>query len=153
MGIDFIGLIKIDKNDKVWISYNFLSRAGVSIYDGTSIRNFELNDQLSSPMVITTKYIPYGDRMLFFTESGVDVDASTRNADPHGAEVFEHNMHVGRLAEDAHVGQHAVIDEVMRAASVAAIFLASEFSPLCLFDFAGDGCDDDVALQANARAL
>jgi len=68
----FVYDIEIDKNDKVWISYNFLSRAGVSIYDGATIRDFEFNKKLSSPVVITTKYIPYGDRMLFLTENGVD---------------------------------------------------------------------------------
>ena len=68
-------------------------------------------------------------------------------------EVFEHHMRVGRLAQDAHVRQDAVVDQVVRAESVAAIFLAFEFAPLGLFDFAGNGGDDDVALQLDARAL
>jgi signal transduction histidine kinase/ligand-binding sensor domain-containing protein len=68
----FVYDLEIDKNDKVWISYNFWSRSGIQLYDGSTIRDFEFNHKLSSPVVITTKYIPYGDRMLFLTENGVD---------------------------------------------------------------------------------
>lgn len=68
----FVFDIEIDKNDKVWISYNSWSRTGVAIYDGATVRDFEFNNKLSSPVVITTKYIPYGDRMLFLTANGVD---------------------------------------------------------------------------------
>ncbi len=67
--------------------------------------------------------------------------------------MFEHDMRVGGLAENAHIGQDAVIDEVVGAVSVAAIFFALEIAPLRFFDFAGDGGNDHVALQADARAL
>ena len=88
-----------------------------------------------------------------FTERRVDVDAGAGDADPERSEMFEHNVHVGGLAENAHVGQDAVIDQIMGAVSVAAIFFALEISPLRFFDFAGDGGNNDVALQADARAL
>src|SRR5258705_8784630 len=41
----------------------------------------------------------------------------------------------------------------MGAISVAAVFLAFEFAPLRLFDFASDGRDDYVTLQPHARTL
>ncbi len=88
-----------------------------------------------------------------FAESGVDVNAGARNSHPHRAEVFEDNAHVGRLAKDAHVRQHAVFDQVVRAASVAAVFFAPEFATLRLFDFARNGRDDDVAFQSYSGAL
>src|SRR6266850_2402835 len=67
--------------------------------------------------------------------------------------MFEHDAHVGGLAKDAHVRQYAVVDEVVGAVPVTAVFLAFEFTPLRLFDFAGNGSDDDVALQAYAGVL
>ncbi len=67
--------------------------------------------------------------------------------------MFENDVHVGGFAENAHVGQHAVIHQVVRAVSIAAIFLALEFTPLRFFDFAGDGGNDDIAFQSHARAL
>ena len=67
--------------------------------------------------------------------------------------MFENDTHVGGLAENAHVGQHAMIDEIVRAVSVTAVFFAFEFTPLRFFDFAGDGGDDDISFQAHTRAL
>ncbi len=61
--------------------------------------------------------------------------------------MFENDLHVGGLAENAHVGQHAVVHQVVRAHSVAAVFSAMEFSPLRFFDFPCDRGDDDVAFQ------
>ena len=88
-----------------------------------------------------------------FAERGVDVDARAGNADPHGAKVFENDAHVGGLAEDAHIRKHAAVNEVMRAKTVAPIFFALVFAPLCLFDFASHRGDDDVALEPDACAL
>ena len=61
--------------------------------------------------------------------------------------------HVGRLTEDAHVGQDAVIHQVVRAVSIATIFFALEIAPLRFFDFARNGSDDHVALQPHTSAL
>jgi len=62
-------------------------------------------------------------------------------------------LHVRGLAEDAHVRQNAVIDEVMRAHAVAAKFLADEFiAPLRLLNFADDGGDGDVSFELYAGA-
>src|SRR4029077_13073766 len=88
-----------------------------------------------------------------FAEGGVHINSGTRDAHPHGAEMFEYDTHVGGLAENTHVGQHAMIDEIVRAVSVTAVFFAFEFTPLRFFDFAGDGGDDDVAFQAHTGAL
>src|SRR5260370_15589781 len=62
-------------------------------------------------------------------------------------------MHVGGLAENAHVGQDSVIHEVVRAVSIAAVLFAFKFTPLRFFDFAGDGGNDDISPHAHSRAL
>ena len=64
----------------------------------------------------------------------------------------EHELHVGRFTEDAHIGKDAVIDQMVRADSIAAIFLADKFiAPLRFFDFAHHSRDEDISLQANPR--
>src|ERR1700758_5219604 len=88
-----------------------------------------------------------------FAKRGVHVNSGTRDSYPHGTEMLEDNVHVGWLPEDAHVGQNAVIHEVMSAKSVSAIFFALELSPLGLFNLARHCGNDDVALQANAGTL
>ena len=45
-----------------------------------------------------------------FRERGVHINSGARDAHPHRAEVLENDMHVGGFAEDAHVGQNAVVD-------------------------------------------
>ena len=67
--------------------------------------------------------------------------------------MFEHQFHVRRLAQDAHVRQNAVIDQIMRAESVAAIFLAFKIPPLGFFDFAGHRGNDEVALESDSGFL
>jgi len=67
--------------------------------------------------------------------------------------MFEHNMCVGRLTEDAHIRQDAVIHQVVRAVSITTIFYALEIAPLRFFDFARNGSNDHVALQAHTSAL
>src|SRR5271165_2409129 len=54
-------------------------------------------------------------------ERGVDIHARNRNAHPKRAVVFENNLHVGGFTQDADVGQHSVIDKVMRAHTIAAV--------------------------------
>ncbi len=84
--------------------------------------------------------------MLSARESGVDVVAARGEAHPNSAVMAEHQLHVRGLSENAHVRQNAVIDEMMRAHTVAAKFPADEFiAPLCLLDFADDSGDRNVA--------
>ena len=45
-----------------------------------------------------------------FAKRGVDVDPGAGYAHPHGAEVLEDNVHIGGLAQNAHVRQNAVVD-------------------------------------------
>src|SRR5437588_12135182 len=67
--------------------------------------------------------------------------------------MLEDDVHVGWFAQDAHVGQNAVIHQVMSAKSVSAKFFALELSPLGLFNLTRHCGNDDVALQANAGTL
>src|SRR5260370_26540363 len=58
------------------------------------------------------------DGIPFFAalaEGGVHINSGTLHAHPHGAEMFELDPHVGGLTKNAHVLQHAVIDEIVRA--------------------------------------
>ena len=65
----------------------------------------------------------------------------------------KNELHVGRLAQDAHVGQDAVVHKMVRANAIAAIFLADELvAPLRFFDFAGDGGDGYVAIKFDSGA-
>src|SRR5262249_24816463 len=88
-----------------------------------------------------------------FAESGVYVDAGAGNADPHGTKMFEDNAEVGGLAENAHVGKYAMVNEIVSAEAIAAIFLALVLAPLRLFDFARYRSDDHVALEPDSCAL
>ena len=55
---------------------------------------------------------------------------------PERAEVAEHELALGRLAEDAHVRDAAVRDEVARAGRVAAVLGALRVALLRLLDLA-----------------
>src|SRR5262249_7641358 len=88
-----------------------------------------------------------------FTERRVYVNSSARDAHPHGAEVFEYKFHVGGLAENAHIGQDAVIDQIMGAETIAAILFALEIAPLGFFNFASHGGDYEIAFQAHSSFL
>ena len=74
-------------------------------------------------------------------ERGVDERPARRDPQPERAEVAEHDLVLGRLAEDAHVGDAAVRDEVARAGRVAAVLGALRVAPLRLLDLARDGRD------------
>ena len=76
-----------------------------------------------------------------------------RDAHPQRPEVAEHELRLGRLAEDAHVGDAAVRDEVARPGRVAAELGALRVAPLRLLDLAADGRDEQVAAQPHARVL
>ena len=67
--------------------------------------------------------------------------------------MFQHYPHIRWLAKNAHIGQHTVIYKIMSPSSIAAIFFALEFTPLRLFDFSRNRCDDHVAPESDARAL
>ncbi len=68
----YINDIEIDNNDNIWICYRLGARLGVDLIKTSKHEVFKMNDQLSSPIVISAKYIPYGNRMLLFTKNGVD---------------------------------------------------------------------------------
>src|SRR5580698_2736353 len=67
--------------------------------------------------------------------------------------MFENNLHVGGLAQDANIRQHTVIHQIVRTHAVAAILAPAELSPLCFFDFSSDGGKDNVTLKLYTRAL
>ena len=75
------------------------------------------------------------------------------DAQPERAEVAEHDLALGRLAEQAHVGDAAVRDEVARAGRVAAVLRALRLAVLGLLDLAADGGDQHVAAQPHAGIL
>ena len=56
------------------------------------------------------------------------------DAQPERAVVAEHDLALGRLAEQAHVGDAAVRDEVARAGRVAAVLRALRVAVLRLLD-------------------
>src|SRR6185437_10971830 len=71
---------------------------------------------------------PY-DRILVQApggEGGVDEGPGGGDPGPHRAEVAEHDPLLGRLAEDAHVGDAAVRRQVAAARRVAAELAAAE---------------------------
>ncbi len=83
-------------------------------------------------------------------ERGVDEVPLGPDAQPERAEVAEHDLALGRLAEDAHVGDAAVADEVAGARGVAAVLRALRLAVLGLLDLAADRRDHDVAAQRDA---
>src|SRR6187397_1344013 len=63
-----------------------------------------------------------------------------------------HNdLRLGRFAENAHVRDTPVRDEVARARRVAAVLGALRVAVLRLLDLAGDGGDHDVATEPDSR--
>src|SRR5690242_1693310 len=88
-----------------------------------------------------------------FAKRSVHVNSSAGDTNPERSKMLENDVSVGRFAEDAHVGQDAVIYQIVRAISVAAIFLALEVSPLRFFDFSCDGCNDHIAFETHTRTL
>ena len=70
---------------------------------------------------------------LALAERRVDEVAVHADAQPERAEVAEHDLALGRLAEEAHVGDAAVRDEIARAGGVAAVLRARCASPYCVF--------------------
>ncbi len=82
------------------------------------------------------------------------VVAVHRETDPNRTVMAENQLQIGGFAENTHVGEHAVVHEMMRADTIAAKFLADEFvAPLRFLDFADHGCDDQVALKLHSSAL
>jgi len=67
--------------------------------------------------------------------------------------VGEHELVLGRLAEDAEVGGAAVRDEVPGPGRIAAVLRSLGVALLGLLDFARDTGDHQVALQPYARFL
>ncbi len=94
------------------------------------------------------------DRVLVplpLAERRVDERALRRDPQPQRAEVTEDDLRLGRLAEDAHVRDAPVRDEVARAGRVAAVFRSLRRAPLRLFDLAGDRRDHHVTAEPYAR--
>src|SRR5579859_1186315 len=86
--------------------------------------------------------------LLAASERGMNIMTVRRNPHPHRSVMSKHELHVRRLAQNAHVRQHAVVDQIVRADAIAAILLADKFvAPLRFFDFAGDGGDGYVAFK------
>ena len=75
----------------------------------------------------------------------MDERARRGEPQPERPEVGEHELLLGRLAEDAHVRGAAVADEVARAGRVAAELRPLRVALLRLLDLAGDRCDHHVA--------
>src|SRR5947207_6561912 len=73
-----------------------------------------------------------------------------RDPQPQRAEVPEDNLPLGGLAEDAHVGDAAVGDEIARAGRVAAVFGPLRVPVLRLLDLAADRGHEDVAAKGDA---
>src|SRR5581483_1007142 len=69
---------------------------------------------------------------------------------PERTEVAEHDLALGRLAEQAHVGDAAVRDEVARAGRIAPELGADGVPVLRLLDLAADRRHDHVAAQPHA---
>ena len=92
-------------------------------------------------------------RALPLAERGVDEVAVDADAQPERAEVAEHDLALGRLAEQAHVGDAAVRDEIPRAGRVAAVLRAGRVALLRLLDLAAHRGDQHVAAQPHARIL
>ena len=80
----------------------------------------------------------------------VPVDA---DPEPEGPEVAEHHLPLRRLAEQAHVRDAAVRDEVARARRVAAVLGADRVALLGLLDLAADGRDQHVPAEPHAGVL
>src|SRR3954469_13774549 len=64
---------------------------------------------------------------------------------PEGAEVPEHHLPLGRLAEQTHVRDAPMCDQVARSRRVAAVVRPLSVSVLRLLDFAAVGRDDHVS--------
>ncbi len=86
-------------------------------------------------------------------ERRVDEVAVHADPQPERAEVAEHDLALGRLAEQAHVGDAAVRDEIPRAGRIAAVLGSLRVALLRLLDLAADGRDEDVAAQPHAGVL
>ena len=67
--------------------------------------------------------------------------------------MLKNHLHVSRLAQDAHIGQHATVHEIVRAHSVASIFAATKLTPLRFFNLTGNSSEDDVAIQFDTGLL
>src|SRR5256714_9008073 len=57
-----------------------------------------------------------------FSESGVDVHAAGRHANPKRSIMLEDHLHISRFAKDAHVRQHAMVHQLVRAHAVPTVF-------------------------------
>ncbi len=75
------------------------------------------------------------------------------NSEPQRTEVAQDDLALGRLAQQAHVGDAAVAHEVPGARGVAAELRSLSVEVLGLLDLAADGRDEDVAAQLDPRVL
>ena len=86
-------------------------------------------------------------------EGRVDEVAVDADPQPQRAEVAEDDLALGRLAEQAHVRDAAVRDEVPRPRRITAVLRPLLVALLRLLDLAADRSDQDVAAQPHPRVL
>ena len=67
--------------------------------------------------------------------------------------MFQHHVCVRGLSENAHVGKHTVVDQVMRPVPVTAVLFALVLAPLGLLDFTRNGGYDYISLKLNSGTL
>ena len=87
---------------------------------------------------------------LALAERRVDEVALRRDAQPERPEVAEDHLLLGRLAEDAHVREPAVGDEVAGAGCIAAVLGALRVPVLRLLDLAADRRHQEIALERDS---
>src|SRR5206468_11383376 len=90
---------------------------------------------------------------LALAERRVDEVAVRRDAQPQRTEVSEDDLALRRLAEQAHVGDTAVRDEIARPGRVAAVLRTLRITVLRLLDLAADRSDHHVAAQLHVRVV
>src|SRR5439155_1532502 len=96
------------------------------------------------------------DRVLVslpLTEGGVDEVAVHPNAQPQRTEMAEDDLPFGGLAEQAHVGDPAVRDEIAGPGGVASVLSADRVAVLRLLDLAADRREQNVAPQTHGGVL
>ena len=90
---------------------------------------------------------------LALAEGRVDEVPLHPDPQPESTEVAKHDLPLGRLAEQAHVGDAAVRDQIARAGGIAAVLRSLRLAVLRLLDLAADRSDQQVAAQPDTCVL
>src|ERR1700730_920189 len=99
-------------------------------------------------------HAPNGVHLLApLAKCSVHVDAGAGNTYPERSEMLKHYVHIRGLTQDAHIGEHSVIYQVVCAHPVTAILFSLELAPLCLLDLSGNGRNDHITPKLDFRAL